>query len=373
MTGVNFDMESSNPVLSRLGETARVENQVLGTRPAERTMTLDDVVLRTVALLVLTGAVGAVCVVHHHRRRRPGRRRARRLPGRPGARPGDLLQADHQPVRSSPRTPSCRACCSAWPAARSRTLYPGIVIQAVVGTFGVFFGMAVLYRLRVIRATPRFTRFVIGALIGVVALSLVNLVVYLFSGRQGLEVYTQDGEVGWLPIVFSLVCIGVGALTFILDFDAVEKGIALRAAAAVRLVLRVRPPGRPDLPVLADPAPAELPAPLSLLRVSDDDLGRTVDLLVRQVSHWEAPRWKTPSAHRRRDARRRRAPAGPAPGRHVRRRRGPGADRPYRGWTTTRRCPTSSASSRRTWSRPARRRRCWWSAAADVAAVRRLL
>ncbi len=28
----------------------------------------------------------------------------------------------------------------------------------------------------------------------------------------------------------------------------------------------------------------------------DDDLGRTVDLLVRQVSHWEAPRWKTPSA-----------------------------------------------------------------------------
>ena len=30
--------------------------------------------------------------------------------------------------------------------------------------------------------------------------------------------------------------------------------------------------------------------------MSDDDLGRTVDLLVRQVSHWEAPRWKTPSA-----------------------------------------------------------------------------
>ncbi len=103
----------------------------------------------------------------------------------------------------------------------------------------------------------------IGALIGVVVLSLVNLVVYLVSGRQGLEVYTQDGEVGWLPIVFSLVCIGVGALTFILDFDAVEKGIAVRAAAALRLVLRVRPPGRPDLPLLADPAPAELPAPLA--------------------------------------------------------------------------------------------------------------
>jgi hypothetical protein len=28
----------------------------------------------------------------------------------------------------------------------------------------------------------------------------------------------------------------------------------------------------------------------------DDDLGRMVDLLVRQVSHWEAPRWKAASA-----------------------------------------------------------------------------
>jgi hypothetical protein len=30
--------------------------------------------------------------------------------------------------------------------------------------------------------------------------------------------------------------------------------------------------------------------------VSDDDLGRTVDLLVRQVGHWEAPRWGAPAA-----------------------------------------------------------------------------
>ena len=48
----------------------------------------------------------------------------------------------------------------------------------------------------------------IGALIGVVVLSLVNLVVYLFSGRHGARgLQRQDGEVGWLPIVFSLVCI----------------------------------------------------------------------------------------------------------------------------------------------------------------------
>jgi uncharacterized YccA/Bax inhibitor family protein len=217
-------LQSSNPVLSRLGETARAESQVLGTRPAERTMTLDDVVLRTVGLLVLTGAVAAVS----WNTIRGGAGLAAAILG--GSIGGLVLALVISFKRiTNPLVISAYAVlqglllgvASRW----FEELYPGIVVQAVIGTFGVFLGMAVLYKLRIIRATPRFTRFVIGALIGVVALSLVNLVAFLISGRQGIEVYTQDGEVGWLPIVFSLVCIGVGALTFILDFDAVEQGI----------------------------------------------------------------------------------------------------------------------------------------------------
>src|SRR6185369_4481656 len=46
--------------------------------------------------------------------------------------------------------------------------YPGVVVQAVAATMAVFLGMAILYKFRVIRATPRFARWVIGALIGVV-------------------------------------------------------------------------------------------------------------------------------------------------------------------------------------------------------------
>jgi len=30
--------------------------------------------------------------------------------------------------------------------------------------------------------------------------------------------------------------------------------------------------------------------------VTDQDLGRIVDLLTRQVSHWQAPRWAAPAA-----------------------------------------------------------------------------
>ena len=49
-------MRSSNPVLTRLGEVASAERSSIGYGPltTERMMSLDDVVVRTVGLLVLT-------------------------------------------------------------------------------------------------------------------------------------------------------------------------------------------------------------------------------------------------------------------------------------------------------------------------------
>jgi uncharacterized YccA/Bax inhibitor family protein len=105
--------------------------------------------------------------------------------------------------------------------------YPGVVVQAVAATMAVFLGMAVLYKFRVIRATPRFARWVIGALIGVVGLSLINWLVSLFGHNLGIEYYSPTENHGTVAIIFSLICIGVGALTFILDFDQVERGIAM--------------------------------------------------------------------------------------------------------------------------------------------------
>ena len=234
-------MQSSNPVLTtRLGEAARQERSgSVGYAPPgygapgyappatpSRMMTMDDVVVRTVALLALTGIAGALSWV--------------------------LLPASSPAVMVAAIIGSSLAglvlglviafmritnpfLISIYAVVEGVLLgvvsrffeaqYSGIVVQAVIGTFGVFAIMAVLYKMKVLRATPRFTRMVIGALIGVVVLSLVNWIVALFGGNLGLIEYSTTGKVGWLPIVFSLVCIVVGALTFILDFDAVEKGV----------------------------------------------------------------------------------------------------------------------------------------------------
>ncbi len=102
------------------------------------------------------------------------------------------------------------------------TFGDGIVLQAVIGTAGVFGGMAVAYKSRWIRATPKFTRWVTGALIGVVALMVINFLMSWIGGGNGLGL--RDG--GPIAIIFSLVCIGIAALTFILDFDGIEKAVA---------------------------------------------------------------------------------------------------------------------------------------------------
>ncbi len=97
---------------------------------------------------------------------------------------------------------------------------PGIVVQALLGTIMVAGGMLVVYRVGAIRVTPRLTRIVVGATIGVVGLMLVNIIAALFHpGGLGL----RDG--GAMAIIFSLLCIAVAAFNLVLDFDMVEQGI----------------------------------------------------------------------------------------------------------------------------------------------------
>src|SRR4051794_18191411 len=104
--------------------------------------------------------------------------------------------------------------------------FPGIVMQAIIGTFGVFAGMLVVYKTGAIRVTPKFTRWILGALIGVLVLVVVNLIAAFFvPGGLGL----RSG--GTLSIVFSIVVIGVAAFSLLLDFDMADEAIRRGAPA----------------------------------------------------------------------------------------------------------------------------------------------
>jgi len=113
-----------------------------------------------------------------------------------------------------------------------------LISQAVLGTFGVFFGMLVVYKTGAIRVTPKFTRMVVAALIGAVVLALGNFVFALFTDGAGP---LRDG--GPLAIIFSLVMIGIAAFSFLIDFDAADQmiraGAPEKAAWGVALGLTV--------------------------------------------------------------------------------------------------------------------------------------
>jgi len=106
---------------------------------------------------------------------------------------------------------------------------PGIVIQAVGATAAVFAGMLVVYKTGAVKVTPRFQKWMMGALIGVVGLMLINLVGSFFGGGTGLGLR----EATPLGIGFSLLCIGIAAFAFLLDFDAADK--AIRAGAPEKM------------------------------------------------------------------------------------------------------------------------------------------
>lgn len=96
----------------------------------------------------------------------------------------------------------------------------GIVVQALTGTIMVAAGMLIAYRIGAIRVTPRFTKIVFAATLGILGLMVINLIAYLFHpGGLGL----RDG--GPLAIVFSLLCIGIAAMNLAVDFEVIQQGI----------------------------------------------------------------------------------------------------------------------------------------------------
>jgi uncharacterized YccA/Bax inhibitor family protein len=101
---------------------------------------------------------------------------------------------------------------------------PGIVMQAVGLTFGVVIAMYALYRFRLIQATERFRSIVFMATAGIAIFYLLTWVLRFFGVQMN---FLHEGSL--LGIGLSLFIVVIAALNLILDFDMIEKGVALGA------------------------------------------------------------------------------------------------------------------------------------------------
>ena len=107
-------------------------------------------------------------------------------------------------------------------------MYPGIAVQALLGTLSVFAVTLVLFRNGKVRATPKMTRFFIIALAGYALFSLLNFGLMMFGaldnpwGMRGMDIPGTSIPFG---VVLGLLAIGLAAFSLIVDFTSIEQGV----------------------------------------------------------------------------------------------------------------------------------------------------
>ncbi len=103
--------------------------------------------------------------------------------------------------------------------------YPGIVVQAVTGTLGVFISMMVLYRFG-FRVTGRMARILMFAVAGYAMFSLINFVLML-TGATGGTWGVRSMEVFGIPLglIIGPLAVIMAAFCLAVDFEYIQTGV----------------------------------------------------------------------------------------------------------------------------------------------------
>lgn len=97
--------------------------------------------------------------------------------------------------------------------------YPGIVSQAIAGTFAAFFSMLILYRMGVIKCSDKFRSVVFISTASIAVIYIVDFIGRLFG--YAVPMINTSSNFG---ILFSLIVVAIAALNLILDFQFIEDG-----------------------------------------------------------------------------------------------------------------------------------------------------
>ena len=99
------------------------------------------------------------------------------------------------------------------------SMYPGIVNQAVMLTFGTLGALLLAYRSGLIKATENFKLGIIAATGGIAFVYMISWILSWFS--ISVPVIHSNSNMG---ILFSIGVVIIAALNLVLDFDFIEEG-----------------------------------------------------------------------------------------------------------------------------------------------------
>lgn len=92
--------------------------------------------------------------------------------------------------------------------------YPGIALQAVVGTLAVAGTVLVLFRVGVLRTSPRLTKIFTVAMVAYMLFMLVNIGLMLVTGTS-----LRDGVLG---LIIGGLAVVMASYSLVMDFEAVQ-------------------------------------------------------------------------------------------------------------------------------------------------------
>ena len=104
-------------------------------------------------------------------------------------------------------------------------VFPGIVIQAILGTLAIFVSMYILYAIRILRPTPTFTKIVTSLTASIMLLYVISMVISLVTPYQ-MPLLHSASPMGIGLTVFILV---IAALNLIMDFGFLERSVQNQA------------------------------------------------------------------------------------------------------------------------------------------------
>ncbi|TQJ35784.1 Bax inhibitor-1/YccA family protein [Arthrobacter sp. SLBN-122] len=106
-------------------------------------------------------------------------------------------------------------------------MFPGVGLQAVIGTLSVFAVTLLLFKSGKVRATPRAMRFFMIAIIGYAVFALINMIMMWTGAVQSPFGLRTSVEIFGIPlgVFIGLLAIGLAAFSLIMDFTSIEEGV----------------------------------------------------------------------------------------------------------------------------------------------------
>ena len=113
------------------------------------------------------------------------------------------------------------------------SIYPGIVMQAVLGTMSVFAVTLLLFRSGKVRTSPKMTKIFLIAMVGYLVFSLVNVGIMIFGSgeiansawglRSGVTVMGIP-----LGVIIGALAVLLAAYSLVMDFELIKNGVQNR-------------------------------------------------------------------------------------------------------------------------------------------------